>query len=95
MHLREAKRDTEPSLLSQQFIAIMVMLIAHSVQIVGSDSKYFFSHSPGKYNPALDDFWRIAIKVNIFGLNVLKNQTFCIKHFCLNIVGALRLCIKV
>ena len=38
---------------------------AHSVHLVGSDSKVFFSHSPGKFDPDLDDLWRIAIKVNI------------------------------
>ena len=49
---------------------------AHSVHLVGSDSKVFFSHSPRKYDPDLDDLWRIAIKVNIFRLNVPQNQTF-------------------
>ena len=49
---------------------------AHSVHLVGSDSKVFFSHSPRKYDPDLDVLWRIAIKVNIFRLNVPQNQTF-------------------
>ena len=71
MHLREAKRDTicSPAVYRDYDHA-------HSVHFVGSDSKVFFSHSPGKYDPDLDDIWRIAIKVNIFGLNVLKKLNF-------------------